>query len=191
VNFRIYWDGTAQDQLFDGGYDKNNLKSAPVIQKWTGSSFTNVVELGTSTYNSPQTCNTTKATPCLQADFLGDWREELVMWSLNDPSQVMIYTTWTPTDYAVPTLMHDHVYRMGVAWQNTAYNQPPHLGYFLPDYLNGRLPSSVPYVAEIQQQTAQQYYDLQGRRSPTPRRGLSIVKTVTDQGIKTQKLYVR
>ena len=150
-----------------------------------------MVELGTSTYNSPQTCNTTKATPCLQADFLGDWREELVMWSLNDPSQVMIYTTWTPTDYAVPTLMHDHVYRMGVAWQNTAYNQPPHLGYFLPDYVNGRLPSSVPYVAEIQQQTALQYYDLQGRRYPTPRRGLSIVKTVTDQGIKTQKLYVR
>lgn len=29
--------------------------------------------------------------------------------------------------------MHDHVYRMGIAWQNTAYNQPPHLGYYLPD----------------------------------------------------------
>jgi hypothetical protein len=29
--------------------------------------------------------------------------------------------------------MHDHVYRMGVVWQNTAYNQPPHLGYYLPD----------------------------------------------------------
>ena len=24
---------------------------------------------------------------------------------------------------------------MGVAWQNTAYNQPPHLGYYLPDAL--------------------------------------------------------
>jgi len=29
--------------------------------------------------------------------------------------------------------MHDHVYRMGITWQNVAYNQPPHLGYFLPD----------------------------------------------------------
>ena len=29
--------------------------------------------------------------------------------------------------------MHDHTYRMGIAWQNTAYNQPPHLGYYLPD----------------------------------------------------------
>ena len=29
--------------------------------------------------------------------------------------------------------MHDHTYRMGITWQNTAYNQPPHLGYYLPD----------------------------------------------------------
>ena len=28
--------------------------------------------------------------------------------------------------------MHDHIYRMGVAWQNVGYNQPPHLGYYLP-----------------------------------------------------------
>ena len=31
--------------------------------------------------------------------------------------------------------MEDHVYRMGVVWQNSSYNQPPHLGYYLPDYL--------------------------------------------------------
>ena len=29
------------------------------------------------------------------------------------------------------TLMHDPVYRLAVARQNTAYNQPPHLGYYL------------------------------------------------------------
>jgi rhamnogalacturonan endolyase len=23
---------------------------------------------------------------------------------------------------------------MGVAWQNVGYNQPPHLGYYLPDH---------------------------------------------------------
>jgi hypothetical protein len=27
--------------------------------------------------------------------------------------------------------MHDPVYRNAVAWQNTAYNQPPHLGFWL------------------------------------------------------------
>ena len=92
-----------------------------------------------ATYHNAQTCNYTKATPCLQADILGDWREELIMWNKKDSSEIMIFSTWTPTDYAVPTLMHDHVYRMGVAWQNTAYNQPPHLGYYLPDYINGKI----------------------------------------------------
>lgn len=35
--------------------------------------------------------------------------------------------------YAVPTLMHDNIYRLSICWQNTAYNQPPHLGYYLPN----------------------------------------------------------
>ena len=32
--------------------------------------------------------------------------------------------------------MHDHIYRMCVAWQNVGYNQPPHLGYYLPGKFN-------------------------------------------------------
>ena len=47
----------------------------------------------------------------------------------------MIFSTPEPTKYKVPCLMEDHVYRMGVVWQNSSYNQPPHLGYYLPDYL--------------------------------------------------------
>jgi len=31
------------------------------------------------------------------------------------------------------TLMHDPVYRDAVAWQNSAYNQPPHLSFLLSD----------------------------------------------------------
>ena len=147
VNYRIYWDGSAQDQVFDGSYKYDKTKgvwhqdcnSNPVIAKWNGSSFTNVITFNSSTYNNAQSSNYTKATPCLQADILGDWREELIMWNKNDSSEVMLISTTTPTTYAVPTLMHDHVYRMGVAWQNTAYNQPPHLGYYLPDYINGKI----------------------------------------------------
>ena len=142
VNFRIYWDGTLADQLFDGSYGSG--KASPKIEAWNGSSFTNLIaNFNTAEYNYGQTCNTTKATPCLQADILGDWREELILWNLNDPSEVMIYTTTIATDYAVPTLMHDHVYRMGICWQNTAYNQPPHLGYYLPDYIDGKLTGIV------------------------------------------------
>jgi rhamnogalacturonan endolyase len=35
--------------------------------------------------------------------------------------------------------MHDHTYRMAVCWQNTAYNQPPHLGYNLAEAMQPRL----------------------------------------------------
>ena len=98
------------------------------------------------------------------------------MWNYDDPSQVMLFTTWTPTNYAVPTLMHDHVYRMGIAWQNTAYNQPPHIGYCLKDYIDGKLSSAVPSVVAVPQQTATQYFDLSGRRLTGLHKGLNIVR---------------
>jgi rhamnogalacturonan endolyase len=73
--------------------------------------------------------NGTKANPALQADILGDWREEVV-WRSADNRELRIYTTPYPTTHRLVTLMQDPVYRAGVAWQNTAYNQPPHLSYF-------------------------------------------------------------
>ena len=27
--------------------------------------------------------------------------------------------------------MHDPIYRLSIAWQNVAYNQPPHPGFYL------------------------------------------------------------
>ena len=206
VNFRIYWDGSYQDQLFDGNYsyDKNggtdamwlqSAQASPKIQKWNGSSFTDVISFNSATYNNAQTANYTKATPCLQADFLGDWREELIMWNKKDSAEVMIFTTWTPTDYAVPTLMHDHVYRMGVAWQNTAYNQPPHLGYYLPDYINGKIDitgiQSVQSVATESQQTENQVFDLQGRLRTETKPGLNIVRTRTADGHTVTKKIIK
>ena len=150
VNYRIYWDGSPRDQLFDGSYKYVNddvydqqSQANPVIHRLNGSSFEEVIKFNSATYNNAQTCNYTKATPCLQADILGDWREELVMWSKKDSSQVMLFTTWTATTYAVPTLMHDHTYRMAVAWQNTAYTQPPHIGYCLKDYIDGKLDTAI------------------------------------------------
>ena len=119
VNFRMYWNGELQDQVLDG----NTLDS------WNGSSFTRVMTF--SNFGHSSTCNSTKKTPNLQADLFGDWREELVLWDSSNSSTLNIFSTNIPTDYRVPTLMHDHTYRMGIAWQNTAYNQPPHLGYYL------------------------------------------------------------
>jgi rhamnogalacturonan endolyase len=127
-NFRIYWDGDAYDEMLNGNS----------ITKWNGGK--EVKELGVGDkalreLGNPQSCNGSKSTPCLQADLFGDWREEVILRDREDPSLLYIYSTQTPTPYRVPCLMQDHVYRMGVAWQNVSYNQPPHLGYYLPDYI--------------------------------------------------------
>ena len=109
------------------------------VEKWDGekavplplSNGQHIADLGHSA-----SCNWTKATPCLQADIFGDWREEVILWDASDAAHLNIFTTNIPTPYAVPTLMHDNIYRLSICWQNTAYNQPPHLGYYLPDYVS-------------------------------------------------------
>lgn len=115
-NFRIYWDADLQDELLDG----------TVVSKWTGSGTTNLLSA-----SGVSSCNSTKKTPCLTADLFGDWREEVILWTTADSSKIQIYTTTTSTGYRLFTPMHDPVYRLGVAWQNAAYNQPPHLGFYI------------------------------------------------------------
>ena len=120
TNFRLYWDGSLQDNLADGGYEENFT-----ITRWNGSSFATVASLTGSS------CNTTKRTPNLSCDLFGDWREEVI---LHDKANTLyVYTSPQPTNYRVPCLMTDHIYRMGITWQQSSYNQPPHLGYYLPD----------------------------------------------------------
>ena len=121
-NFRIYWDGDLQEDLLDGNK----------IDSWSKNGTKRLINFGDLGPSS--TCNGTKNTPNLSADILGDWREEVILYKASDAETCLaIYSTNIPTDYRVPTLMHDHTYRMGVCWQNTAYNQPPHLGYYLAD----------------------------------------------------------
>jgi hypothetical protein len=43
--------------------------------------------------------------------------------------------------------MHDPVYRLGVAWQNSGYNQPPHTSYFLGAGLTMPSAPRIQYVA--------------------------------------------
>ena len=74
--------------------------------------------------------NGTKATPSLSGDILGDWREEVV-WPTRDNTALRIYSTPTETNTRITTLLHDTQYRTALAWQNTAYNQPPHPSFFI------------------------------------------------------------
>lgn len=132
VNFRIYWDGDLQDELLDGN----------VIDKWNSGNKKASRIFSPSSYQKASTCNSTKKTPNLQADLFGDWREELVLWNGNTSSSLLVFTTTYDSPYRIVTPMHDHIYRMGIAWQNVAYNQPPHLGYYIgdgPDKTGARL----------------------------------------------------
>jgi rhamnogalacturonan endolyase len=74
--------------------------------------------------------NGTKSTPAVSCDFWGDWREE-VIWRTRDNRELRIYTSTIPTQHRLFTLMHDPQYRLSIAWQNVAYNQPPHPGFYL------------------------------------------------------------
>ena len=74
--------------------------------------------------------NGTKANPSLQADLLGDWREEVV-YPTSDGTALRVFSTTDTTDYKIKTLMQDPVYRSGVAAEQTAYNQPPHVGFYM------------------------------------------------------------
>ena len=123
MSFRIYFDADLQDELLDGQYMYKYLSKEKTIKTY----FDGEATLGLIGNQG------TKNFPCLVADILGDWREELILRSEEDPSKVYILSTPVTTPYRVYTLMHDAVYRMAIAWQNTAYNQPPHLGYYLPD----------------------------------------------------------
>src|SRR5262249_53101387 len=63
-------------------------------------------------------------------DIFGDWREE-VIWRSSDNRFLRIYTTIVPATSRMYTLLHDPQYRVALAWQNTAYNQPPHPSFFI------------------------------------------------------------
>jgi hypothetical protein len=74
--------------------------------------------------------NGTKGNPCIQASILGDWREDVVFRG-KDSSFLRMYMTTDMTEHRIYTLMHDSVYRLGIAWQNTAYNQPPQTAMYI------------------------------------------------------------
>lgn len=117
TNFLVWWDGDLTRELLD----RNR------IDKWDWNRDTTVNLL---TAEGCVSNNGSKATPCLSADILGDWREE-VIWRTGDNSELRIYTTIIPASYRFKSLMCDPQYRLSIAWQNVAYNQPPHPGFYL------------------------------------------------------------
>ena len=115
-NFLIYWDGDLEREILDGtkisaydGPDKISTLLNP---------------------SGVQSCNGTKATPCLSADLFGDWREELVL-ATSDNNALRVFCTPYTTDYRLTTLEHDVQYRTQAATEQNCYNQPPHQSFYL------------------------------------------------------------
>ena len=126
TNFGIWWDGDLLRELLDHEmvlkYDWTTGRSE-MLKRFDGR------------FN-----NGTKSNPCLLADILGDWREEVIV--RNDEStELRIYVTDIPTDHRINCLMEDIPYRLSVAAENVAYNQPPETGFYL-----GPDPSVVPFL---------------------------------------------
>lgn len=116
-NFAVWWDGDLLREILD----RNRISK----WNWKTEELDPLLVAHACTSN-----NGTKATPTLSADLFGDWREE-VIWRTRDGSELRIYTTTIPTPHRIVTLMHDRQYRMAIAWQNVAYNQPPHPSFHL------------------------------------------------------------
>lgn len=135
VNFMVWWDADLLREGLDG----------TTISKWNPGTSTNDVLLQPSGVSSN---NSTKSNPCLSADILGDWREE-VIWRESDNSALRIYTTTAVTTNRLYTLMHDHQYRVAIAWQNCAYNQPPWPSFFLGSGMAPQPAANITYVGGV------------------------------------------
>src|SRR5262245_52086799 len=115
TNFLVWWDADTVRELLDSNH----------IDKYGTGGDTRLLTADGTTSN-----NGTKSTPALSGDLLGDWREEVV-WRTTDNTALRIYTTTNVATNRIYTLLHDPQYRVAIAWQNTAYNQPPHPGFFI------------------------------------------------------------
>ncbi len=117
VNFGIWWDGDLLRELLD--------RETVSKYDWESRSVIDIMKFEGAQFN-----NGTKSNPCLQADILGDWREEVLV-RTPDSRELRLYTTTIPTSYRINCLMEDIPYRLSVAAENVAYNQPPEAGYYI------------------------------------------------------------
>ena len=116
TGFAIWWDGDLLREFASGSR----------ITKWNWTERTEETLTAFDTGNGRRRGRR----PTLTGDIIGDWREEIIVPSAEGDA-LLLYTTVIPTEYRLPTLMHDPQYRLGMAWQNVVYNKPPHPSFYL------------------------------------------------------------
>ena len=120
------------------------------------------------------------------ADVLGDWREELLVRTV-DSSALRIYTSTEVTTHKLPTLMHDVQYRAEAARQNTTYNQPSYTSFYFASDMDF---SAVPVGSQAATPTAPKFVDPRGAAAG---RVVLVPDAEFDyyvDGVKTQKRVV-
>lgn len=139
INYRVYWDGDLLEEYHDRQH----------VDKWdsNGLSWGRLITIWQHGYGA-NTNNGTKYNPTLLCDLIGDWREEIVYWGVDDNSNyyLTIFHSTDESQYKLPWLRDDHTYDMAIAWQHCGYNQPPHLGYSPVEYykkLSQALPAAT------------------------------------------------
>ena len=120
LNFIIRWDGDLCSEIFDSPGGGGGAASI------TKPGLSNGARLSTL---DGKTNNSSKNNACFVGDIIGDWRDEVIM--RIDNNTIRVYTSNFNTNYSFPSLWFDHQYRQAMVWQMHAYNQPPHLSYFL------------------------------------------------------------
>ena len=124
-NMAVWWDGDLLRELLDRNtVSKYNWKKG-VCER-------------IAIFEGALSNNGTKATPCLQGDIVGDWREEVLLRTA-DNTALRLYVSTIPTDYRFHTFLEDPVYRISIATQNVAYNQPTQPGFYFGPDLQGTL----------------------------------------------------
>jgi hypothetical protein len=117
TNMSIRWAADLTTQIVNGALD-----DTPTIDDWQRGRLL--------TAEGTRTNNGTKGNPSLVADILGDWREEMLVRTV-DSSALRIYLSTEVTGHKLYTLMHDPQYRAEVARQQTTYNQPSYTSFYL------------------------------------------------------------
>lgn len=116
ANMAVWWDGDLLRELLDKNvvskYDWNTKTCHPI-----------------TVFEGAKSNNGTKSNPCLQGDIIGDWREEVLL-RTEDNTALRLYVTTIPTEYRFHTFLEDPVYRISIATQNVAYNQPTQVGFY-------------------------------------------------------------
>jgi len=129
INMAVWWDGDLLRELLDHNtiskYDWEKEACIPLLRM-----------------EGCRSNNGSKGNPCLQADIVGDWREEVLMRTA-DNKALRLYVSPEPTDYRFHTFLEEPVYRISVATQNVGYNQPTQPGFYFGPDLKGEFRGMV------------------------------------------------